>query len=146
MLAAAGLERMGLAGRIREHFSMDQMLPAVGQGALAVECRADDTRTCVLLAPLDDAPTRAAVSAERAFLRGLGGGCTLPIGAYAESDAGQLTVHGLIAQPDGQKIVRGMLSGSMGDAETMGAELAERLMAEGGAMLLEALHAANPSA
>ena len=175
VLAAAGLERMGLAGRITESFSMAQMLPAVGQGALAVECRADDTRTVALLAPLDDAQTRAAVSAERAFLRGLGGGCTLPIGAYAEvegsrddigiarasgdplphaaarqrssrqagDDAGEwLTLHGLIAQPDGQRTVRGMLSGAVADAETIGVQLAERLLAEGGRTLMEALHAA----
>ena len=147
VLAAAGLERMRLAGRITESFSMDQMLPAVGQGALAIECRADDARTRALLAPLEDGPTRAAVSAERAFLRGLGGGCTLPIGAYAEPAAnGSLTLRGLIAQPDGRRIVRGMLSGPVAEAETMGAQLAERLMAEGGTLLMEALHAATPSA
>ena len=147
VLAAAGLERMRLAGRITESFSMDQMLPAVGQGALAIECRADDARTRALLAPLEDGPTRAAVSAERAFLRGLGGGCTLPIGAYAEPAAnGSITLRGLIAQPDGRRIVRGMLSGTVAEAETMGAQLAERLMAEGGTMLMEALHAVTPPA
>jgi hydroxymethylbilane synthase len=147
VLAAVGLERMGLAGRITECFSMDQMLPAVGQGALAIECRADDARTRALLAPLEDVPTRATVRAERAFLRGLGGGCTLPIGAYAEPAANDsMTLRGLLAQPDGRRVVRGMLSGFTAEAETMGAQLAERLMAAGGTILMEALHAEAPPA
>ena len=144
VLAAAGLERMDWGGRISETFSLAQMLPAVGQGALAVECRADDTGTLALLAPLDHVRTRAAVSAERAFLRGLGGGCTLPIGAFAELDeletGAALTLHGMIAQPDGRRIVRGLLRGSLAEAETIGAQLAEQLMADGGRALIKALH------
>lgn len=147
VLAAAGLERMGWGGRISESFSLAQMLPAVGQGALAVECRAGDARTLALLEPLDHASTRAAVGAERAFLRGLGGGCTLPIGAFAELDAlnenASLTLHGMIAQPDGQRIVRGSLCGPLAEAETIGAKLAELLMADGGRALMEALSASS---
>jgi hydroxymethylbilane synthase len=146
ILAAAGLARMGLDGRINEYFTLDQMVPAVGQGTLAVECRVEDTRTLALLASLDDGPARAAAGAERAFLRGLGGGCMLPIGAYAGLHDELLTLHGLVAQPDGRRIVRGTRSGPAADGEMLGTQLAERLMAEGGRTLMEALNAATPAA
>lgn len=127
VLAAAGLIRMTLAERITQYFSIEEMLPAVAQGVLVVECRADDARTSELLAPLDHAPTRSAITAERAFLRALGGGCQLPIAAYAEMDATRLHLHGLVARLDGQQVVRDVVTGDSTRAESLGIELAHDL-------------------
>lgn len=145
-LAAAGLIRLNLAGRIAQYFALAELLPAVGQGTIVVECRADDRRMYALLAPLDHAPTRAAVTAERAFLRELGGGCQLPLGAFAEAQQNQLTVQGLIARPDGQQVVRDQITGSAAQAESLGAELAQHLMQHGGRALMEALGVGAQSA
>jgi hydroxymethylbilane synthase len=151
-LAAAGLIRLKLAGRITQYFALTELLPAVGQGVIVIECRADDRRMSALLAPLDHAPTRAAVTAERAFLRALGGGspslegCQLPLGAFAEVQQNQLTVQGLIARPDGQQVVRDQITGSAAQAESLGAELAQHLMQHGGRALMEVLGVGAQSA
>ena len=100
ILAQAGLERLGLGDRVTEVLDAVWMLPAVGQGALGLECRTDDAETRRLLAGLDDAATRQAVLAERALLRGLGGGCQVPIGAAARVDGGRLTLRGAVLPPD----------------------------------------------
>lgn len=106
LLAAAGLGRLGLGQHIVEFLTFDVMLPAPGQGALAVECRTDDTRACDLLAAIDHAPTRRAVTAERAFLKALGGGCSAPIGAYSRVNAqGELKLCGLVASTNGQQVI-----------------------------------------
>lgn len=130
VLAAAGVLRLGYADRITEYLSLDVMLPAVGQGALAVQARADDSATLELLKPLDHAPTRAATTAERAFLRALGGGCQVPIAAYGETRGSTLHLRGLIASADGTRVVRGDMSGDVEKAEEVGERLALSLRRE----------------
>jgi len=138
VVAAAGIERLELKARISQYFDAMEMLPAVAQGALVVECRESDPLR-ELLAPLDHASTRTAVTAERAFLRGLGGGCQLPIAAHATVANGELHLEGLVAQRDGKLIIRDTIRGASAAAETLGAELAERVLRNGGAALLEAI-------
>ena len=129
VLAAAGITRLGRASEITEYLPLDKFLPDPGQGALAVEIRADDAELAALVEQLNDAPTRAAVTAERAFLQALGGGCRMPIGTFAETlrEPGQMILHALIASDDGSKISRGEISGEAVNAEKLGAELAARL-------------------
>jgi hydroxymethylbilane synthase len=146
VLAAAGLLRMGLGERITHYFSADEMLPAAGQGALVAECRADDAHTLELLASVDDAPTRVAGGAERALLRGLGGGCQLPIAAYGQVDGTGLYLRGLVAQPGGERIVRDAIRGDAKDGEALGARLAQRLWANGARELMDLFDAQSKSA
>ena len=127
VLAAAGLERLGRLDEASEVFEIDDMLPAPGQGVLAIECRADDAEVIDLLRRIDDAPTRAAATAERAFLRTLGAGCRLPVGAYAEGVDGRLRLRGLLANDDGV-IAREETLGDVADADWLGVTLAQRLM------------------
>jgi hydroxymethylbilane synthase len=136
ILARAGLERLGLAGEMTEILDPDWMLPAVGQGALGLECREDDAATRTLLAPLDDAPTRQAVLAERALLRALGGGCLVPIGAAGVVRGGRLTLRGAVLPPDGRARVAGEDAGPAEEAEGVGRRLAEALLARGAGALL----------
>ena len=139
ILASAGLRRLGLADRISAAISPEQMLPAVGQGAVAIELRADDELALHAVKPLNDQPTRLACLAERSFLRGLGGGCQLPIAAHAVLDADQLRLDGLIASQDGKQIVRETISGKAIDAEQLGTQLAERLISQGANSILQHL-------
>ncbi len=127
VLAAAGIIRLGRASEITEYLSLDSFLPDPGQGALAIEIRADDTELASLVSQLDHAPTRAAVTAERAFLRALGGGCRMPIGAYSEMRGTQLYLRGIVASDDGKEISRGEIGGDATRAEALGAELATKL-------------------
>jgi hydroxymethylbilane synthase len=138
VLAVAGLSRLGLGGRIAEALPTTLCLPAVGQGALAVQCRADDTATRALLAPLDDAATHAAVDAERALLAALGGGCKVPIAAHAELCGDELELHGVVAAPDGSQVLRDSLAAPVAAAALLGMGLAARLMAAGAGDLLGA--------
>jgi hydroxymethylbilane synthase len=131
VLAVAGLDRLGLLQHASQVFSIDEMLPAVGQGVLALEARADDAELLGLLARIDDAPTRIAITAERAFLRRLGAGCRLPVGAYGSVEGDRLTLRGLLADDDG-RIRRDALSGAPSDAEALGQELAGRLLSQAG--------------
>lgn len=135
VLAAAGLERLGLGERITEYLDPAVMLPAAAQGALGLEVRADDRDSAALLAPLDDAATRATVLAERGMLARIGGGCQTPIGAYAQLSGDTLTLAGLIGAADG-RLVRGERSGPAGDPAALGAALADELLARGGQALL----------
>jgi hydroxymethylbilane synthase len=137
VLAAAGLRRLGLANRIAELLPLDVMCPAIGQGALAIECRADDVYE--LLRPLDDPPSRRAVEAERGFLAAVSGSCVTPLAAWATIAGGTVRMHALIARPDGTRIVRGAAEGPLDAAERIGAELGRKLLAEGGAEILAAL-------
>jgi hydroxymethylbilane synthase len=137
VLAAAGLVRLGHAGAIGQALPLDLMLPAVGQGALCVEVRADDSATQELISSLDHPPTRRATEAERAFLRRLEGGCQVPIGALAQVDGGQLTLRGLVAALDGSRLVRDKIHGPAADAAQLGTDLAERLLVAGGLAILE---------
>jgi hydroxymethylbilane synthase len=134
-LAAAGLARLGLTGVISEWFAPETMLPAIGQGALAIETRADDADLAALLAPLHDAETAAAVTAERAFLAELGGGCTAAVAAHATIADDTLTLAGLIGATDG-RLVRDARDGAVTDAAWLGAALAASLLAAGGVVLL----------
>src|ERR1051325_3362891 len=126
VLAAAGLRRLGLEKRISVLLSPSQMLPSPGQGALGLETRADDQQTIELVAKLDHASTRMACLAERAFLRGLGGGCQFPIAAHAVVDEDALLLEGLVADPEGRNILRDRISGDPDQAEALGNSLAEQ--------------------
>ncbi len=138
VLAAAGVLRLGFGLHIAEYLSFDVMLPAPGQGAIAVQCRADDQRTLDLLRPIDHAPTRSAVLAERAFLNGLGGGCSAPVAAYAQSaishQPSAISLAGLVASTDGQHVIR--VSGEDPDPIALGHGLAQQALAQGAQELL----------
>ena len=136
ILAQAGLERLGLATHITEILDPSWMFPAVGQGALGLECRADDAAVLDLLGPLNDGPTRQAVLAERALLRGLGGGCLVPIGARAVVEGDRLTLRAAVLAPDGSRRVADEAEGPAAEAETIGKALAERMMVHGARELL----------
>jgi hydroxymethylbilane synthase len=139
VLACAGLDRLGLAERIHERIETDDMLPAVGQGTLALEVRTDDPLAGEL-AELDHAPSRACLLAERGFQAGLGGDCAVPIAAFGELDtAGRLRLRGLLARPDGGRVVRGEIEANASDAARAGAELALELRGRGGEEILAAL-------
>jgi hydroxymethylbilane synthase len=138
VLAVAGLRRLGLESRITEILEPEVSLPAVGQGALAIECRKDDAELRRLLEALEDRVTRIAVTAERAFLARLEGGCTVPLAAHARVKGDQILLEGLIGRPDGTKVVRGKRDGTASDAERLGTELAEALLASGGREILAA--------
>jgi hydroxymethylbilane synthase len=137
VLAAAGLDRLGLGDRVAERLSPAVMLPQVAQGALAVECRADDESTRELLATIDDPGAHAAIAAERAYLERLGGGCNLPVGALADVGAdGTIELEALLASLDGRIALRARASGP--DPDTLGAEVADQLLdARGGRLLLD---------
>ncbi len=130
VLAAAGVLRLGFGSHIAEYLPFDVMLPAPGQGAVAVQCRADDRRTIDLLRPIDHASTRTAVTAERAFLQGLGGGCSAPVAAYAQENR----LAGLIAAQDGQHVIR--VSGEGDDPLALGCQLAQQALSQGAGELL----------
>src|ERR1041384_5144710 len=136
ILASAGLVRLGLQERISLRIPISQMLPAVGQGAIAIETRSDDAVAVTATSRLDHRETRVACLAERAFLRGLGGGCQLPIAAHARFEGELLKLDGLVAKPDGSKRLQDSLSGSPDTAEAMGASLASTLLARGASSLL----------
>jgi hydroxymethylbilane synthase len=139
VLAAAGLKRLGLASRIRTMLAPEESLPAPGQGALAIECREDDDLLCRHVAPLDDPATSACVRAERAVSRALSGDCRLPLAAYALADAAQIHLRGLVALPDGSKVVRAELKGSISAPEQLGEALAGNLRRLGADAILSAL-------
>jgi hydroxymethylbilane synthase len=139
ILAQAGLERLGLAEYITEVLDPAWMLPAVGQGALGLECRSDDRVTLALLAPLNDGPTRQAVLAERALLRGLGGGCLVPVGALAIVQGTHLTLRAAVLPPDGSSRVAAETAGPAEEAEAQGQHLAEVLLSRGARELLAAV-------
>jgi hydroxymethylbilane synthase len=136
VLAFAGLVRLGHGGAASQILPVDLMLPAVGQGALCVEVRAGDAATQGLVSALDHLPTRRAAEAERAFLRRLEGGCQVPIGAFGQVQGSQLALRGLVASLDGSRLVRDGMRGPAEQADRLGTELAERLLAAGGEELL----------
>jgi hydroxymethylbilane synthase len=134
VLAAAGLDRLGLGHRITERLDTSVMLPMVGQGALAVECRADEASTRDRLAAIDDAGAHAALRAERAFLAQLGGGCSLPCAALAVPHGRHVSIDALLAAPDGTVVVRAQAKDS--DPVAAGMEVARRVLDEGGRELM----------
>jgi hydroxymethylbilane synthase len=136
ILAMAGLERLALAAHASEILDLAMMLPAPGQGALAIQCRHDDEATLRLLAAVDDAATRACVTAERVFLGALGGGCSAPIAAHAIVDGkGLLSMSGLVGAVDGSRLLR--VDGRENDPHVLGATLAEDMLAQGASALLQ---------
>jgi hydroxymethylbilane synthase len=142
VLACAGLVRLGLESHITTRLAPEAMLPAVGQGAIGIECRGDDRRTRALVGALDDAATHTALAAERAFARTLGGSCQSPIAALARIEGDRLTLQGLVAEPDGSRLLRDSLSSECARAETLCEELARRLLESGARELLERLRSA----
>ena len=136
LLAAAGLQRLGMAERIRQALPVDVSLPANGQGVLAIESRLADHQTLALLAPLDDADSRDRVLAERAMNRALQGGCQVPIGAHAVLDGDQLWLRGLVGSPDGSELLQDEIRGPRQQAEALGETLARRLLAAGADRIL----------
>ncbi len=141
VLACAGLTRLGLESRIAARLDLSVSLPAVGQGVIGVECRADDAGTLACLRALEHPATRIAIDAERAFSQRLGGSCQSPIAAYAQLDADRLTIDGLVAEPNGSRLLRAQISGRAGDAASLGRQLAERVLAAGADALLARLRA-----
>ena len=139
VLAAAGIRRLGLEERISEYLSMAVMLPAAGQGALSIEIRKEDPETAELISSLDDADTRAVVLGERSFLHRLGGSCQVPIAAHGHIEDGQYTLRGLVAEPDGSRVLRSELSGPVADSQKIGENLAETLMNQGALAIIEKL-------
>jgi hydroxymethylbilane synthase len=142
VLACAGLVRLGLESRITTRLAPEEMLPAVGQGAIGIECRSEDARTRALVGALDDAATHIALNAERAFARTLGGSCQSPIAALARIDNERLTLQGLVAEPDGSRLLRASVSGASARAAELGEELARNLLGSGARELLERLRSA----
>ena len=136
VLAEAGLQRLGIRPRFVTRLAPDVMLPAPGQGALAIQARADDAATLEALAPLDDGPSRTAVDAEFALVRRLGGGCSLPLGGFAEVDGEDIRLTGLVATPDGERVLRAEARGE--SPEGVARYVADELIARGAADILDA--------
>src|SRR5579885_454621 len=141
ILDCAGLRRLGLGHRISAPVETAEMLPAVSQGALGIETRADNAQANALVSRLNHAPTRVAALAERALLRSLGGGCQVPIAAHATVSDGRLRLDGLVASLDGTQVIRDSIEGDAGDADGVGEALAARMSERGAAALLSDLPA-----
>ena len=139
ILACAGLDRLGFGGQITERLSEERMLPAIGQGALALEARADDARVAALCRALADADAETTVAAERALLATLGVGCRTPVAGHAIVNGGRLLVRGLVGRPDASEIIRESVEGDPRDAAALGATLGRRLLARGADRILREL-------
>jgi hydroxymethylbilane synthase len=138
ILAAAGVSRLGLTQLVREYLDASQMCPAAGQGALAIETRSEDAQTLATLKFLNHPPTRAAVECERAALNALGGGCQVPIGAYAQWRGEELVLQAVVASPDGRELIREQRAGS--DPAELGRAVGEALLARGAQRILDAVY------
>ncbi len=139
VLAAAGLRRLGLEGRIRRLLAVEESLPAIGQGAIGIECRRGDGRVEGLIAPLDHPETHCCVRAERAVNRRLHGGCQVPLAAHAVLRGGRLELAALVGYPDGSLVLRACREGPASDPEALGEAVAEELLARGAGRILEAV-------
>jgi hydroxymethylbilane synthase len=137
ILARAGVQRLGLTEHISHPITLEWMLPAVGQGALALQVRTDDTFANEIVRKLDDPMTHATVVAERALLMQMGGGCQVPIGAHATISGGMLDLRGIVAHPQGESVVKAEKTGSISDAEQIGASLGRTLLDQGGKAILD---------
>ncbi|MBT3015213.1 MAG: hydroxymethylbilane synthase [Candidatus Thiodiazotropha endolucinida] len=140
ILAAAGLKRLGFEDRITALIGPEQSLPAIGQGAVGIECRVDDPRVNDLITPLHHVETAYCVGAERAMNQRLNGGCQVPIAGYAMLESGNLWLRGLVGEPDGSRIIRGEVEGKTQEARAMGEGLADRLLEWGADEILKALY------
>ncbi|MBI4467054.1 MAG: hydroxymethylbilane synthase [Acidobacteria bacterium] len=143
VLALAGLKRMGWPDRATQIFSVDEMVPAIGQGALAIEARSDDAELLAALSRLSDPDTEAATRAERAFLARLGGGCQVPLAGHAQVKGESLELMGVVVSADGSQAVRGTERGAASDARALGEALAERLLRQGAREILAAIEEAS---
>ncbi len=141
ILAVAGLQRLGMGDRVHQVIPPEVSLHAVGQGALGIECRANDPEILELIKALEHQPTAQRCYAERAFLRELEGGCQVPIGVNTQIDADTLTLTGIVASVDGQRLVKDTVTGAVSDAENLGHELAQRLRQQGAQAILEEIFA-----
>jgi hydroxymethylbilane synthase len=137
ILAAAGLKRLGLENRIRSFLSIENSLPAAGQGVLGIECRQDDTRVRELIAPLHDETSALCVIAERALCRRIEGGCQVPVAAYAEYEQNKISLRGLVGKIDGTLIIRAHYADTFENAEFIGNKVAEDLLAQGAEEILK---------
>ncbi|WP_293649613.1 hydroxymethylbilane synthase [uncultured Pantoea sp.] len=144
ILAAAGLKRLGLESRIRQPLPAEISLPAVGQGAVGIECRLDDSELISLLQALNHDDTAVCVKAERAMNTRLEGGCQVPIGSFALLEGDQLWLRGLVGAPDGSVMVRGERRGSRAEAEAMGVSLADELLGNGACDILREVYQGQP--
>lgn len=140
ILAAAGLKRLGYADKITEILSPELSLPAIGQGAVAIECRKDDEFINDLLSKLDHYETSVCVTAERAFLKKLEGGCQVPIAAYAQLQNNNIVISGLVGSIDGKTLLKETMEGKPEDAESLGTALAEKLLAKGAKEILDEVY------
>ncbi len=140
ILAAAGLIRLGFEERIKHAIDPLFSLPAIGQGAVGIECRSNDKRINDLIAPLNHSETAIRVRAERAMNNRLEGGCQVPIGGFAVLDSGKILLRGLVGKPDGTEIVRGDITGKVEDAETLGTTLADDLLSRGAKEILQEVY------
>jgi hydroxymethylbilane synthase len=141
LLACAGLVRLGLGARIREALAVERFVPAIGQGIVGIECRTDDARTREHLAVLNDATSATRLAAERALNAALGGSCTVPVAGHAVVAAGRVRLTGLVAAPDGSRVVKASAEGPQAEAAALGSGLAARLLEAGAAPILRALGA-----
>ena len=137
LLAAAGLRRLGHADRISAYIDVDDCVPAPGQGIIAIETRADDQRTIAAVTPINDLAAAAALTAERAVVRTLGGGCQVPIGAFAETSDNRLTLRAIVASLDGSRLLRRQATRPLDDACALGVATAENLLEDGAGPLLD---------
>jgi hydroxymethylbilane synthase len=140
ILACAGLERLSLSNRITRALLIEEMLPAIGQGSIGIECRDTDDRVQSLVQALDDNDTHICTRAERAFNKRLQGGCQAPIAGHAELADGIITLRGMVGSVDGSQLIRGTISGQAADADRLGTELAEDVLSRGAAEILEDIH------
>jgi len=140
ILACAGLKRLGLSERIRAELAPEILLPAVGQGAICIECRIGDSAVEQLIAPLHHRPTAIRVTAERALNARLEGGCQVPIAAYAELNDDVLRLRALVGEPDGSHVIRGEIEGDAARAEALGVDLANELLTRGARTILDKVY------
>jgi hydroxymethylbilane synthase len=140
ILATAGLKRLGFQQRISSHIETEESLPAIGQGAIGIECRSDDARVNALIQPLHDAETACCVRAERAMNHRLMGGCQVPIAGFAVLNHDKLFMRGLVGEPDGSRIIRAEISGLAAEAEALGIAVAEDLLGQGADLVLKHLY------
>jgi hydroxymethylbilane synthase len=143
VLACAGLDRLGFGARIAQRLTLEQMLPAIGQGALAIEARAADARVGALTRALSDPTAEITVAAERALLAGLGVGCRTPVAGHAVLIEGRVVLRGLVGRPDASEMIRDEVSGAPADAASLGAELSRRLLARGADRILRELEVSS---
>jgi hydroxymethylbilane synthase len=143
VLASSGLKRLGFAERIRTELAPEESLPAIGQGALGIECRTADTRVNALIAPLHHPDTAVCVGAERAMNRRLQGGCQVPIAGFAQLQEEQVFLRGLVGEADGSRVIRAERRATREGAEQLGTEVGDELLAAGAAEILRRLYAAQ---